>query len=122
LADDDLTEEVKARLKLEMMQRGRQPNLSFFAFTATPKFKTKLVFDEPGSSGAAPFHEYTMRQAIEEGFILDVLQNYVTYNRFFGLIKRVENDPNVPKKKAAKALGQFLELHPVNIEQVVTVR
>ena len=62
-----------------------------------------------------------MRQAIEEGFILDVLQNYVTYRRFFGLIKRVDNDPNVPKKKAAKALGQFLELHPVNIEQVVTV-
>jgi type I restriction enzyme, R subunit len=62
-----------------------------------------------------------MRQAIEEGFILDVLQNYVTYNRFFGLIKRIENDPNVPKKKAAKALGQFLELHPVNIEQVVTL-
>lgn len=119
--DDDLTDGVKARLKHEMMQRGRQHNLSFFAFTATPKFKTKLVFDEPGPSGAAPFHEYTMRQAIEEAFILDVLQNYVTYKRFFGLIKRVENDPNVPKKKAAKALGQFLELHPVNIEQVVTV-
>src|SRR5208283_2410757 len=80
--DDDLTEDAKARLKKEMMQRGRQPNLSFFAFTATPKFKTKLVFDEPGLSGAAPFHEYTMRQAIEEGFILDVLQNYVTYKRF----------------------------------------
>jgi type I restriction enzyme R subunit len=119
--DDDLSEEVKVRLKQEMMQRGRQPNLSFFAFTATPKYKTKLVFDEPGPSGAAPFHEYAMRQAIEEGFILDVLQNYVTYKRFFGLIRRVENDPNVPKKRAAKALGQFLELHPVNIEQVVTV-
>jgi type I restriction enzyme R subunit len=119
--DDHLTEEAKARLKKEMMQRGRQPNLSFFAFTATPKFKTKLVFDEPGPGGASPFHEYTMRQAIEEGFILDVLQNYVTYKRFFGLIKRVEDDPNVPKKKAAKALGQFLELHPVNIDQVVTV-
>ena len=62
-----------------------------------------------------------MRQAIEEGFILDVLQNYTTYKRFFGLIKQVEDDPNVPKKKAAKALMQFLELHPVNIGQVVQV-
>ena len=119
--DDELSEEAMAKLRKEMMQRARQPNLSFFAFTATPKFKTKLVFDEPGPTGASPFHEYSMRQAIEEGFILDVLQNYVTYKRFFGLVKRIENDPNVPKKKAAKALGQFLELHPVNIEQVVAV-
>jgi type I restriction enzyme R subunit len=119
--DGDLTEEAKAKLKREMMQRARQPNLSFFAFTATPKYKTKLVFDEPGPSGSSPFHEYSMRQAIEEGFILDVLENYVTYRRFFGLIKQVENNPNVPKKKAAKALGQFLELHPVNIEQVIAV-
>jgi type I restriction enzyme, R subunit len=119
--DGDLSDEAKAKLRKEMMQRARQANLSFFAFTATPKFKTKLVFDEPGPGGASPFHEYSMRQAIEEGFILDVLQNYVTYRRFFGLVKRVEGDPDVPKKKAAKALGQFLELHPVNIEQVVAV-
>jgi type I restriction enzyme, R subunit len=119
--DDALSDEAKARIMQEMMSRARQPNLSFFAFTATPKFKTKAVFDEPGPSGASPFHEYTMRQAIEEGFILDVLQNYTTYKRFFGLVKQVENDPEVPKKQAAKALGQFLELHPVNIEQVVAV-
>ncbi len=119
--DEDLPEEAKASIRQQMMQRTRQPNLSFFAFTATPKFKTKAVFDEPGSSGVSPFHEYTMRQAIEEGFILDVLQNYVTYKRFFGLVKQIENDPEVPRKKAAKALGQFLELHPVNIEQVVAV-
>jgi type I restriction enzyme R subunit len=119
--DDQLTEEAKAAILKEMMSRARQPNLSFFAFTATPKFKTKAVFDEAGPSGTAPFHEYTMRQAIEEGFILDVLQNYATYKRFFGLVKQVEHDPDVPKKAAAKALGQFLELHPVNIEQVVQV-
>jgi len=119
--DGDLSEEAKARIKQEMMQRARQPNLSFFAFTATPKFKTKAVFDEPGPSGASPFHEYTMRQAIEEGFILDVLQNYTTYKRFFGLVKQIDADPEVPKKQAAKALSQFLELHPVNIEQVVAV-
>lgn len=119
--DSELSEEVKARIMREMMQRARQPNLSFFAFTATPKFKTKAVFDEPGPSGASPFHEYTMRQAIEEGFILDVLQNYTTYKRFFGLVKQIEADPEVPKREAAKALSQFLELHPVNIDQVVAV-
>jgi type I restriction enzyme R subunit len=119
--DDELTDETKAKIREEAIRRGRQPNLSFFAFTATPKFKTKAVFDEPGPLGTSPFHEYTMRQAIEEGFILDVLQNYTTYKRFFGLVKQVEHDPDVPKKEAAKALGQFLELHPVNIEQVVQV-
>ena len=119
--DDELSEEAKAAILKEMLSRARQPNLSFFAFTATPKFKTKAVFDEPGPTGMAPFHEYSMRQAIEEGFILDVLQNYTTYKRFFGLVKQVEDDPSVPKKAAAKALGQFLELHPVNIGQVVRV-
>ena len=119
--DDDLSEEAKAAIRQQMLQRARQPNLSFFAFTATPKFKTKMVFDEPGPAGTAPFHEYTMRQAIEEGFILDVLQNYTTYKRFFGLVKQVEHDPHVPKKKAAKALGQYLELHPSNIGQVVAI-
>ncbi|WP_158743038.1 type I restriction endonuclease subunit R [Acidisphaera sp. L21] len=119
--DGDLSMETRASILKEALQRPRQPNLSFFAFTATPKFKTKAVFDEPGSSGAAPFHEYTMRQAIEEGFIFDVLQNYTTYKRFFGLVKQIVDDPDVPKKAAAKALTQFFELHPVNIEQVVQV-
>ena len=119
--DDDLSDEAKAAVLRDALQRARQPNLSFFAFTATPKFKTKALFDEPGPSGASPFHEYTLRQAIEEGFVMDVLQNYTTYKRFFGLIKQVEDDPEVPRKKAAKALGRYLELHPVNIEQVVSV-
>jgi len=119
--DDDLSEDAKAAMLRDSLKRARQPNLSFFAFTATPKFKTKTLFDEPGPTGTSPFHEYTMRQAIEEGFIMDVLQNYTTYKRFFGLIKQVENDPDVPRKKAAKALTRYLELHPVNIEQVVSV-
>ncbi len=119
--DHDLSDEVKAAVLRDSLRRARQPNLSFFAFTATPKFKTKTLFDEPGPTGVSPFHEYTMRQAIEEGFIMDVLQNYTTYRRFFGLIKQVEDDPNVPRKKAAKTLTRYLELHPVNIEQVVSV-
>jgi type I restriction enzyme R subunit len=119
--DDDLSDEAKAAILRSALKRARQPNLSFFAFTATPKFKTKTLFDEAGPSGASPFHEYSMRQAIEEGFIIDVLQNYTTYKRFFGLIKQIENDPEVPRKQAAKALTRYLELHPVNIDQVVSV-
>ncbi len=119
--DGDLSDETKAAVLRDALKRARQPNLSFFAFTATPKFKTKALFDEPGPSGASPFHEYSMRQAIDEGFIMDVLANYSTYKRFFGLIKQIEDDPDVPRKKAAKALTRYLELHPVNIEQVVTV-
>ena len=119
--DDDLSDEVKEAVLRDVLQRARQPNLSFFAFTATPKFKTKALFDEPDSSGASPFHEYTLKQAIEEGFVMDVLQNYTTYKRFFGLIKQVGDDPDVPRRKAAKALTRYLELHPVNIEQVVSV-
>jgi len=119
--DSTLSDGAKAAILRDSLKRARQPNLSFFAFTATPKFKTKALFDEPGPSGSSPFHEYSMRQAIEEGFIMDVLQNYTTYKRFFGLIKQVQNDPEVPRKKAAKALSRYLELHPVNIEQVVSV-
>ena len=119
--DDDLSDETKKEVLRDSLKRARQPNLSFFAFTATPKFKTKAVFDEPGPSGASPFHEYTMRQAIEEGFILDVLQNYTTYERFFGLVKQVEDDPDVPRREATKTLTRYLQLHPVNIEQVVSV-
>ena len=119
--DDDLSDEARAAVLRDALQHARQPNLSFFAFTATPKFKTKVLFDEPGPSGASPFHEYSMRQAIEEGFVMDVLQNYTTYKRFFGLIKQVEDDPDVPRRKAAKALTRYLELHPFNVEQVVSV-
>ena len=119
--DDDLSDDAKAAVLRDALQRARQPNLSFFAFTATPKFKTKALFEEPGPSGASPFHEYTMRQAIEEGFVMDVLQNYTTYKRFYGLIKQIEDDPDVPRRKAAKVLTRYLELHPVNIEQVVSV-
>ncbi|MCW2001943.1 type I restriction enzyme R subunit [Xanthomonas arboricola] len=119
--DDELDEATRAAVLREAQKRARQPNLSFFAFTATPKFKTKVLFDTPGPSGESPFHEYSMRQAIEEGFIMDVLANYTTYKRFFGLIKQVENDPEVSRKQAAKALTRYMELHPVNIEQVVSV-
>ncbi|HAX37593.1 MAG: restriction endonuclease subunit R [Spirochaetes bacterium GWB1_60_80] len=101
-----------------MESRGKQKNLSFFAFTATPKGKTLELFGRKGASGKPEaFHTYSMKQAIEEGFILDVLQRYTTYKTYFKLVKSVEDDPAMPKKKAQKKLGKFMALHPHNIEQ-----
>ena len=98
--------------------RGPQPNLSFFAFTATPKGKTIELFGRPGPSGKPePFHVYSMRQAIEERFILDVLQRYIDYDTYYRIVKRVEDDPEFPKRRASVALGKFLSLHPVNVGQ-----
>lgn len=105
------------RLFRAMAKRGKQPNMSFFAFTATPKHKTLAIFGRNGE----PFHRYTMRQAIEEGFIEDVLKNYVTYKTYYRLIKKAEDDPNVERKKAAKALARFMRLHPHNIGQKTEV-
>ncbi len=110
------------RLNEVMASRGKQSNLSFFAFTATPKGKTLELFGRPGTSGKpVAFHVYSMRQAIEEGFILDVLTNYTTYATYFGLLKEAEDDPEVPKKKAARSLAKFMTLHPHNIEQKTEV-
>ena len=100
-----------------MAKRGRQENLSFFAFTATPKHKTLAVFGRNGSH----FHRYTMRQAIEERFIMDVLKNYTTYKAYYKLLKACDDDPNVERKKAAKALARFMRLHPHNLSQKIEV-
>jgi type I restriction enzyme R subunit len=101
-----------------MAKRGQQPNISFFAFTATPKYKTLEVFGKKGQDGKPrPFHLYSMRQAIEEGFILDVLKNYTTYTVYYRLLKQADDDPQVVKSKAAKALARFMSLHPHNIAQ-----
>jgi type I restriction enzyme R subunit len=105
------------RLFRSMAKRGRQQHISFFAFTATPKHKTLAIFGRNGE----PFHRYTMRQAIEEGFIMNVLANYVTYKTYYRLIKKAEEDPNVERKKAAKALARFMRLHPHNIGQKTEV-
>ncbi|MCA1619207.1 MAG: DEAD/DEAH box helicase family protein [Acidobacteria bacterium] len=113
--DEDDDADHLAGVVREMMRRGKQPNLSFFAFTATPKYKTKKVFDEPGPTGEAPFHLYTMRQAIEEKFILDVLKNYITYEAYFRIVKATEKDVHVERKKAARALARILTLHPHNL-------
>ncbi|HHG90166.1 MAG TPA: type I restriction endonuclease subunit R [Devosia sp.] len=102
--------------------RGRQPNLSFFAFTATPKQKTLELFGVPQPDGTfAPFHLYTMRQAIEEGFILDVLQNYTTFNTYFNLLKTAADDPRVEKSKAVSQLKRYVNIHRFTIARKTEV-
>lgn len=116
MAEDEGEVELE-RLFRSMAKRGKQPNMSFFAFTATPKHKTLAIFGRNGE----PFHRYTMRQAIEEGFIEDVLKSYVTYKTYYKLVRKAEDDPNVERKKAAKALARFMRLHPHNIGQKTEV-
>ena len=171
--DEDAEDEQdwEDRLNQVMASRGRQPNLSFFAFTATPKGKTLELFGRRSDGRSRPgedrsgesrpgehhpgeshteeshpgegrpsenrpgerhsgqtgrgtpeaFHLYSMRQAIEEGFILDVLASYTTYAAYYGLLKNVEDDPKLPRKKAARALAKFASLHPHNVEQKTEV-
>jgi len=117
-SDSEDVDDFEDEIRKTMMLRGHQKNLSFFAFTATPKAKTLEVFGVKGSDGKPiPFHLYSMRQAIEEGFILDVLKGYTTYKTFFKLTKSIEDDPNVDKKKANVAIARFLSLHPHNLSQ-----
>ena len=115
-------EELESAILAEMEKRGRIPNLSTFAFTATPKPKTLELFGTKRADGKfAPFHLYSMRQAIEEGFILDVLANYTTYTAYWRLLKKVEDDPRYDKKKAEYLLKSFVELHPHAIGEKVRV-
>src|SRR5713101_8233179 len=115
-------EELESTILAEMERRGRLPNLSTFAFTATPKPKTLELFGTPRPDGRfAPFHLYSMRQAIEEGFILDVLASYATYKAYWRLLKKVEDDPRYDKKKAEYLLKSFVELHPHAIGEKVKI-
>lgn len=112
LASDD---ELDNEDKINAMMEGRKllGNASYFAFTATPKNKTLETFGIPYQDGDdikhRPFHVYTMKQAIQEGFILDVLQNYTTIDSFYKLMKTVEDDPMFDKKRAQKKLRSFVE-------------
>jgi len=113
-------EELESTILAEIEKRGRLPNVSTFAFTATPKPKTLELFGSQRPDGKfAPFHLYTMRQAIEEGFILDVLANYTTYTAYWRLLKKIEDDPRYDKRKAQYLLKSFVELHPQAIGRKV---
>ncbi|MEE3808247.1 type I restriction endonuclease [Lysinibacillus fusiformis] len=116
-AEENL-DDVDEKIVEAIMKSGKQDNVSFFAFTATPKPKTLEKFGTMGVDGKpTAFHHYTMRQAIEEGFILDVLQNYTTYKTFWKIAKTVDDDPEVSKKQATKKLAQYVSLHPHSIAQ-----
>jgi type I restriction enzyme R subunit len=114
-------EERDSRIIAEMERRGPMRNASSFAFTATPKPKTLELFGVPAGNGFKPFHVYSMRQAIEESFILDVLQNYSTYQAYWRLLKKIEDDPRYEKRKAQHLLKSFVELHPHAIDEKVRI-
>lgn len=118
LGADDVDEDADP-LTASALARGRHPNLSYFAFTATPKPKTLELFGvpDPVTGNFQPFHVYSMRQAIEEGFILDVIRNYVTYATYWRLANANAGDPEVDEKKAGSALARFVSLHETTMNQ-----
>ncbi|MGH9155197.1 MAG: type I restriction enzyme subunit R domain-containing protein [Acidimicrobiales bacterium] len=114
--------DAEAALAAIVAARGRQPNLSFFAFTATPKDRTVELFGTPGPDGLKrPFHLYTMRQAIQEGFILDVLANHTTYATYFRLATLDGGNAEVEVGKAGAAIRRFIWQHPQMISQKAAV-
>ena len=110
--EDETTEDAINRI---MVARKFLPNASYFAFTATPKNKTLEIFGETYGAGEQtrhrPFHSYTMKQAIQEGFILDVLRYYTPVESYYKLIKKVEGDPEFDTKRARKKLRRYVESH-----------
>jgi len=120
--EEEEAEDEEDRIVAEMRRRGPQANVSTFAFTATPKPKTMELFGTKRPDGSfEPFSLYTMRQAIEEGFILDVLENYTTFRTYWNLLKKIENDPRYDRKKAAYLLRQFVDLHEHTIARKLTI-
>ena len=102
----------------EICKHGKQPNVSMFAFTATPKPTTLAVFGRVNTNGEyEAFHLYSMKQAIEEGFILNVLQSFTPYETFYKINKEIESDPRFKSNKAKKKIARFAMLHETNIAQ-----
>jgi type I restriction enzyme R subunit len=114
---EDAEETVTGEDLIRVLVKSRKllPNASYFAFTATPKNKTLELFGVPFQEGDKTkfraFHLYSMKQAIEEGFIMDVLQNYTTYQSYYALLKKIEDDPEYDKLKAQKKLKHYVESH-----------
>ncbi len=124
VGDDDM--DLEDRLTAIIEGRKMVKNANYYAFTATPKNKTLQMFGTPfqqpdGEIGHKPFHEYTMKQAIEEGFIMDVLEHYTTYTSLYKIVKAVENDPMFDKKEAMKKLRAFVESRPETIQQKANI-
>lgn len=127
MADLEYEEESKRKddedkLLDEIASQGIHDNLSFFAFTATPKDKTLQMFGQRDENGKYhPFHIYSMRQAIEEHFILDVLQNYMTYKMYYKIAKNIPDDPELDTVAGIKAIRNYETLHPHNISQKTAI-
>lgn len=118
--------DLEDRLNAIIEGRKMVKNANYYAFTATPKNKTLQMFGTPfeqpdGEIGHRPFHEYTMKQAIEEGFIMDVLKHYTTYSSYYKIAKAIESDPEFDKKQAQKKLRAFVESQPETIEQKASI-
>jgi len=117
-SSDDIEDMITAYQKA----RGPQANISFFAFTATPRNVTLERFGIKGPDGLPhPFGLYSMRQAIEEGFILDVLQNYMTYKAYYQLEKAIEDDPALSGRRGQRKVARYANLHPTAIGQKVEI-
>jgi type I restriction enzyme R subunit len=123
--EDEAEENIKDdedKMLDELASHGRIDNLSFFAFTATPKEKTLQMFGDKQTDGTyRAFHIYSMRQAIEEHFILDVLKNYTTYKMYYKIAKKVADDPDVDASKGAKEIARYESLHPHNLAQKTAI-
>lgn len=123
--EDDPEEEERTyedKINDQMKSRGRQPNISYFAFTATPKPKTLELFGTKEPDGLfTPFHLYSMRQAIQEGFIKDTLPNYTSYKTYFKIIKKITSDPSYDKGKASRLLKTFVEMNEHTIEKKTAI-
>lgn len=114
--------DVEDMITDEIRRNGKQANVSMFAFTATPKPTTIHLFGRLNTKGQREaFHVYSMKQAIEEGFILDVLQNYTEYETFYRINKEIQDDPRCKTNAAKRQIARFVELHDVNIAQRVEV-
>jgi type I restriction enzyme R subunit len=122
--DDEM--DLEDRLTAIIEGRKMVTNANYYAFTATPKNKTLQMFGTPftqpdGEIGHRPFHEYTMKQAIEEGFIMDVLEHYTTYTSLYKIVKAIQEDPMFDKKEAQKKLRAFVESQPETIQQKASI-
>ena len=115
-------EDIEDRILKIIKGRKMASNVNYYAFTATPKNKTLEMFGTSvqrpdGQTGHEPFHEYTMKQAIEEGFIMDVLRNYTPYKSYYKILKAIESDPKFDKKQASKKIRAFVERQPQTIQE-----
>ena len=120
--DTEATVDTEDIIVDEISRNGKQPNVSMFAFTATPKPTTLQLFGRVNAKGQRQaFHIYSMKQAIEEGFILDVLQNFTEYQTFYQINKEIEEDPRCKTVDAKRQIARFVELHETNISQRIEV-